>query len=232
MDGKKIVAIFFKQIKDTLKNKTVLIQFIMFPILVVIMESSIKMQDMPKHFFVPLFATMYIGMAPLTSMSAILSEEKQTNTLRMLLLSNVKPVEYLIGIGSYIFSACMIGAAVFALVGEYKGRRLAEFLCIMMIGIVISMLIGAAIGVWSKNTMSATSLTVPVMMVFSFLPMISMFNDTVKRISDFTWSGQINNLIQKLGETNLDGKTAGVFLINGAIVFILFHIAYKKCGLS
>lgn len=232
MDIRKISAIFKKQLKETLKNKEVLIQFLMFPILVIIMDNSIKMEGMPEHYFVQLFATMYIGMAPLVSMTSIIAEEKEKNTLRMLMLSNVKPLEYLVGIGSYIFLACMIGTGTFAIVGEYKGRELIEFTGIMMIGILLSILTGAAIGVWSKNAMSASSVSVPVMMVFSFLPMIGAFNNQIKKVADFVWSGQINNLLNKLGELNLDVKTVAVLFVNGAIVFILFQIAYKKCGLA
>ncbi len=71
-----IFAVFRKQIKDTLKNKTVFIQFIMFPILTLVMNHVVKIDGMPENFFVNLFATMYIGMAPLTSIAAIISEEK------------------------------------------------------------------------------------------------------------------------------------------------------------
>ena len=74
------IAIFKKQMKDTLKNKTVLIQFVMFPILTVIMNNAIKIEGMPKNFFVSMFAAMYVGMAPLTSISAIIAEEKEQNT--------------------------------------------------------------------------------------------------------------------------------------------------------
>ena len=45
-----IIAILQKQIKDTFKNKTILIQFIMFPILAVIMENGIKIEGMPGNF--------------------------------------------------------------------------------------------------------------------------------------------------------------------------------------
>ena len=48
----------------------------------------------------------------------------------------------------------------------------------MAVGIIISMLVSAVIGFFSKNQMSATSVTVPVMIIFSFLPMLAMFNET------------------------------------------------------
>ena len=80
MDGRKICAVWKKQVKDTLKNKVILIQFIMFPMLTAVMQNAMDIQGMPKNYFVTLFATMYIGMAPLTAMAAIISEEKECNT--------------------------------------------------------------------------------------------------------------------------------------------------------
>ena len=70
-------AILWKQIKDTLKNKTILIQFLMFPVLTLIMENTVKMDGMEPNFFTNLFGVMFIGMAPLTSMASIISEEKE-----------------------------------------------------------------------------------------------------------------------------------------------------------
>ena len=147
-------AIFRKQLMDTFKNKTILIQFVMFPALTLIMENIVKMDDMPPHYFANLFAVMYIGMAPLTAMSAILSEEKEKNTLRVLLLSNVSPFSYLGGTGCYIWLICMAGGAVIGAGSGYTGTALLHFLLAMAVGILISILIGAAIGTWSKNQMT------------------------------------------------------------------------------
>lgn len=224
-----IIAILQKQIKDTFKNKTILIQFIMFPILAVIMENGIKIEGMPEHFFANLYAVMYIGMAPLTSMAAVISEEKEKNTLRVLLMSNVKPVEYLLGIGGYIWLICMLGSCVFGICGEYRGKTWGNYMFIMAVGTLVSILIGAAIGTWSKNQMMATSIVVPVMIVFSFLPMISMFNTNIEKISKITYSGQINLLIKK---AEISTESMAVILLNMVIAMILFGYAYKKRGLE
>lgn len=229
---KHIMAILKKQLKDTLKNKTVLIQFIMFPVLTLIMSRTVKIEGMPENFFVSLFATMYIGMAPLTSMAAIIAEEKEKNTLRVLLMSNVKPYEYLWGIGSYIWLACMIGAAVICAAGSYGFREKLVFMAVMGIGILASLLAGAAIGVWSKNQMMATSLSVPVMMVFSFLPMLAMFNAAVARIAKIFFSEQISILLGQVGEMRLEAGNVGIILANVLLFALLFAFAYKKCGLA
>lgn len=227
-----IVAIFKKQIKDTLKNKTVLVQFLMFPLLTLVMNNAVKIEEMSANFFVNMFACMYIGMAPLTSMSAIIAEEKEKNTLRVLLMSNVKPHEYLLGIGSYIWLACMAGAGVICAAGSYSPKERLVFMVIMAAGILISLLIGAAIGILSKAQMMATAITVPVMMFFSFLPMLSMFNSTIAKFAKITYSVQISNMIDRINALQLGMDNIGIMMANAVLFIVLFTLVYKRCALE
>ena len=229
---RNIKAILWKQIKDTFKNKTILIQFIMFPVLTLIMENAVNIGELPQHFFVKLFAVMYVGMAPLTAMSAVISEEKEKNTLRVLLMSNVKPMEYLLGVGIYIWAVCMIGVGVFSICGKYKGSTLCAFMLILAVGILVSILIGAAIGTWSKNQMMATSVTVPVMMVVSFLPMLSMFNTSIEKLSKLTYSGQIHTLIGNVENLKISTENVLVICINMGIAVLGFWFSYRRSGLE
>ncbi|MCR4702201.1 MAG: ABC transporter permease, partial [Saccharofermentans sp.] len=87
----KIWVVFKKQLRDTLKNKMILIQFVLFPAFTLIMENFINIKDMPEHFFVKLFSVMFIGMAPLTATASIIAEEKEKNTLRVLMHANIRP---------------------------------------------------------------------------------------------------------------------------------------------
>lgn len=225
-------AIFRKQLMDTFKNKTILIQFVMFPALTLVMENLVKMEDMPPHYFANLFAVMYVGMAPLTGMSAILSEEKEKNTLRVLLLSNVSPFSFLCGTGCYIWLICMLGATVIGIGTGYTGGMLLRFLLVMAVGILISILIGAVIGTHSKNQMTATSVTVPVMMIFSFLPMLAMFNETISKVAKVTYSQQMSLLLANLENMNVELQNVGIILVNIVVALGAFVLAYRKCGLA
>ncbi|MDE7247736.1 MAG: ABC transporter permease [Lachnospiraceae bacterium] len=227
-----ITAIFKKQVKDTIQNKTVLIQFIMFPLLTLVMSQTITIEGMPENFFVNLFATMYIGMAPLTSIAAVIAEEKEKNTLRVLMMSNVKPYEYLAGVGSYIWFACMLGAGIICAAGGFVLRESLIFMIIMAVGILASLLIGAAIGIWSKTQMMATSVTVPVMMIFSFMPMLSMFNDTIAKIAQFIFSQQVNIMLTQVNTLRPEVGNVCIVVTNMVIFTVLFTFAYKKCGLA
>lgn len=229
---KNIDAVFLKQLKETFKNKAILIHFIMFPIMVIVMENAVKLENMPEHFFVKLFAIMFVGMAPLICMSSIISEEKENNTLRALMMSNVKPFEYLIGVGLYVWLMCMAGAVVFAVCGGYSGMDFCVFMLIMSTGILLSELTGAVIGIFSKNQMSATSVSVPVTMVFSFLPMLSMFNESIEKIAGITYSQQMSNLINGLGTAEIKAESAVVIAVNFVIMALLFAVAFRKKGLE
>ena len=223
-----IGAILWKQIKDTLKNKTILIQFVMFPVMTIVMENAIKIDNMPEHFFANLFAVMYIGMAPLTSMSAILSEEKEKNTLRVLYMSNVKAVEYFIGNALYIWSICMLGSLVIGIAGGYRSEILAKFMLIMAVGHLISIMLGAAIGAFSKNQMMATGISIPVMMVFSFLPMLSMFNETIEKIAKIFYSQQLNLLIGSMGDLKISTECIVIMGMNMILIGGIFALSYRN----
>ncbi len=225
---KNIMAIFLKQISDTMKNKTVLIQFVMFPVLTVIMENCIELDNMPEHFFAKLFAVMFVGMAPLTSMASIIAEEKEKNTLRALMMSNVRPAEYLLGIGSYLFICCMAGTAVFAASCGYSGKELISFILIMAAGIILSETAGAVIGIASNDQMSATAISIPVMIVLSFLPMLSMFNETIGKVAKVFYSQQMSLMI------NGEQSTSGIIitLVNMLVLVAAFTVMYRKKGLE
>ncbi len=216
---------------EPLLMRTGLIQFVMFPLLAVIMTNAISLEDMPDNFFVTLFASMYVGMAPLTSISAIISEEKEKHTLRVLLMAGVSPVQYLLGTGCYVFLACMPGSILFSclLTGVTFVSRLF-FLLILSTGILVSIVVGATISIQCKNQMTATSVTVPVMMVFSFLPMLAMFNDTIAKIARFTYTEQIRLLIGEIQTPDGHIPDIRILLLNIVVFETIFSFFYRKQG--
>lgn len=231
---KRVWAIFIKQWKDTIKNKAIFIQFVIFPIIALILTETIAKgnSEIPRTYFVVLFATMYAGMVPNVIMASIITEEKEQNTLRVLIMSNVKPLEYLLGVGSYTFLICSLGAVFFGVVGGYRGAELTAFVGILIIGILSSLILGSTIGILMKNQMSANSVVLPVAMVAAFLPMIAMFNETFAKFSRFLYTQQINYLVNDLSRSNF---TLERFLIIGVnmIVFLgIFLFAYRKGTLA
>lgn len=225
-----IIIIIKKQLKDTLKNKTILIQFILFPLMTIIMENAISLEGMPELFFTKLFAIMYIGMAPITSVAAIISEEKEKNTLRVLMMANVKPWQYLCGVGFYVWAICMIGAGVMSL--GVPGKDRAFFLGLMGIGFFISILEGACVGIFAKNQMAATSLVMPGMMILAFLPMLSMFNEKIAKVAKIFYTEQLKNILEKMSFSDMPENAVWIILINAVVLVFFFSFVYKRKGLE
>lgn len=227
---KHVIIIIKKQLKDTLKNKTVLIQFILFPVLTLIMEHAINMDGMPELFFSKLFSVMYIGMAPLTATASIISEEKEKNTLRVLTMANVRPWQYLLGVGIYVWVICMAGAGVIAT--GFEDEEIIYYMLIMAVGFIISIVAGACVGIYSKNQMTATSVVMPVMMVFAFAPMLAMFNDKIEKVARFIFTQQLRTLLDKMTFDSIKTDTLIILVVNALLMTVLFFAAFKRKGLE
>ena len=227
---RNIGVIIKKQIKDTLKNKTVLIQFVMFPVLTLIFEHAINIPDMPELFFTKLFSVMYMGMAPLTAVASIIAEEKEKNTLRVLTMANVKAWEYLAGIGIYVWTICMAGAGVMAT--TLSTGDIPFYLGVMAAGFLISIAIGACIGIIAANQMVETSLSLTVMLVFSFMPMLEMFNDKIEKVAGIFYTQQIRELLGSMTFDGIKTETMLVVAVNALLALILFFVAFKRKGLE
>ena len=122
----------------------------------------------------------------------------------------------------------MLGSLVIGLVGGYQGSVLARFMLIMAVGHLISTMLGAAIGAFSKNQMMATGISVPVMMVFSFLPMLSMFNETIKSVAKVFYSQQLNLLIGSVQDLKIGTECIVVMGINVVLIGGAFALAYGR----
>ena len=71
------------------------------------------------------------------------------------------------------------------------------------------------------------------MMVFAFLPMISMFNGTIAKIADIAYSQQIQLLLNGLAsQTAPKPKSLIVIGVSVIIATVMFTCAYRKSGLN
>lgn len=132
-----ICAIFIKQIKDSLKNRLVLVVFFMFPILALVFKEIVS--EVELDFILPSFITMNTVMVPIIFMSSIVSEEKEKKTLRMLIMSNVKAWEYLIGVGFCVFLLALISNCFFLFIIPFNAKEIVTFIVSSIIGIILSL---------------------------------------------------------------------------------------------
>jgi|GEM_PF-211303 len=230
-------AIFTKQLKDTIKNRIILIQFILFPAMAFIMTEFVAKSDetMPNSIFVTMFAAMFAGMTPLMLTNTIIAEDKEHKSLKFLVMAGVKPHHYLLGVGGFVLISCSVVAVFFGLISGLGAIDAIKFSAVLILGCLTSVIVGATIGIYSKNQQSAAAIGTPIFMLLAFIPMLTMFNETLSKIAFFLYTQQVRELVLSFDLTS--GVEVSVphalLVIVGNTVFIslLFILSYKKKGL-
>lgn len=223
-----ITALFIKQFKDTLKNLPILVLFIVYPCITFVMVQAMQNQIEMRGFFISVFATMHCVFTPIVATAVIIAEEKEKNTLRVLIMSNVTFNEYLISIAGFILIADLVTGIAFLFLSGNDDANVMQFLLSLAAGSVISIILGVCIGLYARNTAAANGLGVPFGMVFAFMPMLSFFNKSIESVSHYTYGQQISYL--------LSGKSPSlpgiVILIANAAIFIALSAKLYQRSLS
>jgi len=224
-------AIFLKQSKDMFKNFSVLIMFIVFPLVAFAMTMLIAHgnDDIADTMFTTMMAGIFIGMALIMSASAVIAEDREKKSLRFLVIAGVKPSSYLLGIGGVIFMASIFSSVAFGFIGGFNQNEFAAFMAIMLSGAIASIILGATIGIFSKNQQAATAMSMPIAMVLGFGPMAAQFNQQVERVFRIFYTHQINVVVNDFS-AGITGPLI-VIWINIVVLVVLFGLAYRKKGL-
>ena len=102
----------------------------------------------------------------------------------------------------------------------------------MAAGFIISIAVGACVGIFAPNQMVSTSLVMPVMLIFSFAPMLAMFNDKIERIARIFYTQQIRVLLNNMTFDGIKPDSVVIVAVNAALAIILFFAAFKRKGLE
>ncbi len=226
-------AIFIKQAKDVLRNPSVLVQFVIFPAVALIMTVFVDIppnEYVRENMFVTMMASIFAGMALITTMAGVIAEDAERKSLRLLVMAGVKPHEYLLGTGGFILLAGVVVSVVFGLIGGFSGAEMGMFLAVMVAATAASVLLGAIIGILAKNQQAATSIGVPVSVIIGFTPMIANFNETVGNIASFMYTQQLNVIVNDFSASF--PQAMAVIGANMLVLLVLFVFAYRKKGLK
>jgi len=259
-----IKAIFIKQLNDFPKNVSIAGMFIMYPVIAWVLSSFIggggetyyeqaAMQDQ-ADMMVMQFAMIFVGMTPLIMIANAIAEDNEYKSLRFLVTAGVKPVQYLVGLMLFTIIASVLPLLAFGFIANLEGQALLTFMGLGMIGVFASSVLGAVIGLFSKNVQQCAAIYTPIMMVLAFVPFLSVFSEAVARVGQFIFTGQIFMSLTELvfGYEGVVGgyNDYGVFVpgafpmysgmgfslivvgANGLLFLVLFVLAYRKKGLK
>jgi len=241
-------AIFKKQFKGSVKNPEILIQFMIYPVMALVMgfmtNIDLDVYGLPQEMLdamaanmpnlVTMMACMFAGMALIPAVAGIIAEDIERKSLRFLTMAGVKPTAYLIGVGSVIFLVSVLSSVAFSFIGGFSGPDFWIFTAAMLSGVAASVVLGATIGILTKSQQSATALSMPIALVLGFGPMMAQFNDTAARVLHIFYTQQLNLVADYLGyggDTPL-WQSFGIMWANIVVIGVLFAVVYRKKGLG
>ena len=220
----RIMAVFKKTCLDVSKNKKEMFLYFLFPIMTYIFWYVMPDQ---KIMFAVLYVPMHILMVSTSMMAGIMAEEKDKGTLRSLILANVKPMEYFIGVGSFIILSTLISSLLFIPILDITGMMYFRFILIVLLGTLCSITVGATVGVIAENQMNANAIVSPIAIVLGMLPMFGQISKGFSKVTSVLYTHVISSVISSL-EDPIKIKYFVILAINFIICIVIFNYFYKK----
>lgn len=230
----KIKALFKLGMEDLTKNMNVFIYIIM-PLGFAFLYAN--MGTIPNDFLFSLCLLLNLSMVPVALMGTIIAEEKEKNTLRTLILSDVKATEVLISKALICMLFVLVNNILIFLIADLS---MSSFIPYQLVGLLVScavILFGAVVGLFAKNQMSAGLLSMPFMFILMAPIFINMVkNETASTISSFLPTDAMMTIFAEISKNTVTISSVGLplLVITGWLIasIILFNIIYKKVGVD
>ena len=240
-------AIFKMQLKGTVKNPQVLFQFIIFPMFAFLLDlimvtdfegvpediAEMLAANMPN--MVTMQATMFAGMGLVMVIAGFVAVDIEKKSLRFLMMAGVKPVSYLLGTSGVIFFVSFFSSVAFSFIGGFTGVDFWVFTAALMSGVMGSIIVGATLGILTKNQQAASGLSLPIGLLLGFGPMMAQFNDRIASALHVVYTQQLNVVAAYLTTGGAETPLWQSFAImwgNIAVLGVLFAVVFKMKGLK
>lgn len=231
----RVKALFIKEIKDCYRNPLTLISFTM-PIIIILLfciVSNIKPNK--SNIFLLSIALNYSIVFIIPSVSSLVSEEKEKNTLTVLTLSCITPIEFIISKFLLPFIISLINILITLIIFRINTNFFPEILTIELAYIISAILIGSIIGILSDTIATATVISMFFLLILLLIPSISSFNHMANATANFLGSYHSKLVIDNItkGYSLLYSKYS-LFIILMWIIIPLctFILIYNKKPLA
>lgn len=210
-----------------------------FTILMRVVYSQIVTENVMPGFMVTLVVnlglSMNIGITGIFVASAMLAEEKENHTLRVLMTSSVTAGEFFMASMIPLLLVMMIvNLLILPISGlVIDGMEILVYILITTIASLTSCVIGLILGVFAKNQVNASSISTPALLVFVILPTFSVFVPVLDKISKFLFTGVLTDMVEAYATNEPFGLSGfHLLILIGEIVlaFLLFAWVYRRNG--
>ena len=165
----------------------------------------------------------------------LLAEEKEKNTLRVLMTSSVNGLEFYLGsilpvfVISVIINFLLMPTSGFMITGS----SLAVFSAVSILSSLTSCIIGMLLGIFAKNQVSAGTLITPVALILMLIPMFADMIDELSNVSRFLFTGILMDMvsdISKNADKIIKPESIAILIAEVVVSIVLFIFFYRKNG--
>lgn len=230
----KLKALFKLGIQDLLKNINVFI-YVLLPLGFALLYSNLGFES--KEYLFSLCVLVNIAMIPITLMGTIIAEEKEKNTLRTLMLNDVKGSEILLAKALICMLFVLINNIIIYFIIKLPMSNFLVYQGItLFVGIAV-IFFGAFVGLIAKNQMSAGLLSLPFMFLLMMPLFTKMFNNNIaNKISSLLPTDAMMIILDNITKNEISLSTIGlpflVIIVWFSLSFLFFNFTYKKIGVD
>ena len=227
----KVGALYLKQMQNFGYNMLILIGFILAPGFAFIFARFIPIPN-AAFFGLSMGTLINIVFGGANTMCVLIAEEKEKNTLNVLITSTVSAMDFLLSNALAALTMTVVMNAIIYLICGVYVVPFPMFMLVTTLSGLASIALGAAVGLISKNQLSASSIIIPFVMVFMMIPMFATFMPILKNIGDLLFSQQTINVLNDLANGDFFFGRVSVILANMVVFIVVFVLVYKKVGLE
>lgn len=221
---KRIQAIFVKDYKEFSRNYAVS-SVVLMPIILAIFYGRIGSTSVDIY-FLPI--NMTFSMITAYIQACLIAEEKERNTLRGLMMSPASTVDILLGKSLLVF---LTTAVILSISSYLVGYTPNDIITISIA--VFYLALGTICGLFTKSIMEASLAVLPVMVIFTFGPLVITLGESNILVKVIEWLPSTQLLrIAELSQTgaNLSELLSAFIIITiwTIVAVIISMIIFKK----
>jgi ABC-2 type transport system permease protein len=219
----KLWALLKKDLKDALKNPQCVLM-VALPLVFALLYQSMDI-GMPGDYVLMLCLLMNMSITGVSCMAMMIAEEKEKFTLRTLMLSNVSAAEFLLSKALVVLGITEMGSLLIFFITGTDPALLPRYVPVTIATCLCLLILGALVGIISKNQMTTGIFAAPAMLILMLPPMLAEINETYLQVARFTPTYSMVNLLFKEGEQGFSIAVLAGWVLLGAG---LFALAYRR----
>ncbi len=235
---RRVSVLVKKEIEDFIKNINVSVMCLL-PVIFVYMFANVLRGDsrsmMSKIDLLNMGVGLNLIFVSIFSVCMLISEEKEKNTIRTLMLSSVSPVEFLAGKVIVILLFSLItNLSIYFIVG-INMQYLGEYILWVTFVSIIMIQLGGIIGLIAPNQISTSVIGLPAIIGFLIIPILAPVSDILQKIVILLPNYNLQVLLTKIFNSEAYAHSTHhilVILVWLIVVSMAFVYTYNKKGLE